>query len=271
MEIDTKSISKTHIDSIVDYCMELFFSYVQTDNNLDYNKIEDVTRRNVVYLLNNKVIKFSQIIYSDTGFEIPEEAIGNLESFATQFIRLFLKKKQKDKTLPEKRYEVGKLEFYFLKSGKEFYKFRKLGLKESNLAELVRIVVNFMLNYGIDIFENDKIAVSQIEICRNLSLSPTIMSRLSGVVVIYNPQTDEKCRLNELILSVKQILKKRIRKIYKNNTPGKIKILLDNQKPIFKLVQGNLREVSIPSVQYIKNLLKEIKNEKAGSNFNVGI
>ena len=45
----------------------------------------------------------------------------------------------------------------------------------------------------------------------------------------------------------------------KNITPGRVKLELEASEPLLKLAQGELLEMDVPTTQYIKNLLKEIR------------
>ena len=262
MEINAKTISETHIDKIIDFCMELFFSYEFEEVDVDYNKIEESVRDNIELLLNNRIIDFSNQIYLSTGFSISEFALEKLESFASQFNELITRAEKPKAVIPEDRLEVNGYEFYFIKTDKEYEDFKRIGLKEENIVELVKTVINFLITYDIDLFGNESVAISQVEVGRMLSISPTIMSRLSNVVMISDKNAENKDKLKELFLSVRQLLLKKIELIWREDkdvTPGKVKLKLDETEPILKLARGELVEVEVPSTQYIKNLLKEIR------------
>lgn len=262
MEINVKTISETHIDKITDFCMELFFSYEFAETDIDYNKIEESVRDNIELLLNNRIKEFSDQIYLSTGFSVSEFALEKLESFASQFHILISRTEEPGADIPENRLEVNGYEFYFIKTDKEYDDFKRIGLKEENIIELVKTVINFLITYDIDLFENESVAISQVEVGRMLSISPTIMSRLSNVVMVYDQNTEKKYKLKELFFSVRQLLLKKIELIReedKNITPGKLKLKLEQTEPLMKMEQGELVEVDVPSIQYIKNLLKEIR------------
>ena len=262
MEINVRTISDEHIDKIIDFCLELFFEDIPEAEDIDYYKVEEAARENIDLLLNNRIIEFNNQIKSESGFSISTHVMEQLESFAGQFKNLYVKSEKVEVNIPSDRYEINGYEFYLLKSDNEFEAFRKLGLREENVVELVKTIVEYVSTYKIDIFQNDRISVSQAEVGNMLSISPTIMSRLSSVTMLYKKETGEKIKLKNIFISIKQLLLKRIESAYNENgqiTPGVLRAILQEQEPLLKMSQGILLEVEVPKVQYIKNLLKGVR------------
>ena len=74
-------------------------------------------------------------------------------------------------------------------------------MREENVVELVKTIVEYVSTYEIDIFQNDRISVSRAEVGNMLSISPTIMSRLSSVTMLYKKETGEKIKLKDIFVS----------------------------------------------------------------------